>query len=102
MYSGIMNEPRFTWDADKARENCRKHGVPFEEAVLAFRDDDGIRIFDTEHSAREDRFVLIGLSDRGRLLVVSHCYRQFDREIRIISARKATPNETQQYTRREL
>lgn len=71
-YTSIIDEPSFIWDDVKARGNVRKHGVSFEEAVLAFRDDDGIRVFDTEHSAHEDRYLLIGLGGKGRLVVVSH------------------------------
>lgn len=52
-----MFEPRFTWDADKARANLLKHNVSFEEAAVAFRDDEGIRIYDNEHSSDEDRFI---------------------------------------------
>ena len=96
-----MNAPAFTWDEAKARENLLKHGVSFEEAKTAYRDDDGIRIFDTGHSAQEDRFLLIGLSGNGRMVVTSHCYREDNREIRLISARKATKNEARQYVRRK-
>jgi uncharacterized DUF497 family protein len=97
-----MNEPVFIWDPVKERENIRKHRITFDEAKYVFRDDDGIRIFDDEHSEDEDRFILIGLGGKGRLLVVVHCFRNSDNEIRIISARKAVPNEIRQYTRRKL
>jgi len=95
-----MSEPRFAWDDNKASENARKHGVSFEEAATAFRDDEGLRMYDPDHSGDEDRFLLLGLSSKGRLLVVSHCYRKHDDEIRVISARKATRLESQQYARR--
>jgi uncharacterized DUF497 family protein len=97
-----MKEPTFVWDPAKERENIRKHRITFEEAKYVFRDEDGIRIFDNDHSEDEDRFILIGLGGKGRLLVVVHCFRNSDLEIRIISARKAVPNETIQYTRRKL
>jgi hypothetical protein len=96
-----MNEPHFSWDDNKAKDNAKKHGVSFEEATTAFRDDEGLRMYDPDHSDDEDRFVLLGLSNKGRLLVVSHCYRKHDDEIRLISARKATKPESQQYQRRQ-
>jgi uncharacterized DUF497 family protein len=97
-----MREPTFTWNPAKERENISKHRVTFEEAKDVFRDDEGIRIYDDEHSEDEDRFILIGMGGKGRLLVVVHCFRNSDHEIRIVSARKATPSETKQYTRRKL
>ena len=92
-----MSEPEILWDAAKGRANKEKHGVSFEEASEAFRDPDGLLLFDPDHSAAEDRFVLLGLSLRLRLLVVCHCYRQDDSIIRIISARKAGLREETQY-----
>jgi uncharacterized protein len=96
-----MNEPRFSWDDKKAKENVRKHGISFEEGSTVFRDDEGLRMYDPDHSEDEDRFLLLGLSTKGRLLVVSHCYRAHDKEIRLISARKATKTESQQYERKQ-
>jgi len=78
--------PRFEWDPRKARENLRKHGVSFEEAVTAFSDDEALL-----------RFVLLGLSGALRLLTVVHCYRVDDEVIRVISARRATRSERVQY-----
>ena len=92
-----MSDPRFEWDKRKASENNRKHGITFEEAVSAFLDENARVISDPEHSDDEDRFVLLGLSVRLRLLVVVHCYRQGEDLIRIISARKADPSERKQY-----
>lgn len=91
---------RFTWDSNKAAINVRKHGVSFEEAQTVFDDEEALRIFDPDHSDDEDRLILLGLSERLRLLIVCHCYRENDEEIRIISARKATGKESSAYARR--
>lgn len=77
-----------------------EHGVTFEEAQTVFDDWNALLINDPEHSEDEDRFILLGLSCVPRLLVVCHCYRENDHQIRIISARKATKSETATYTRR--
>lgn len=95
-----MTELRFEWDAKKAVANKRKHGVSFDEAETVFADDFAILIDDPEHSDKEDRFLLLGLSAKLRTLVVSHCYRKADDLIRIISARKATQLEREAYNRR--
>ena len=87
----------FSWDDRKERENQRKHGVSFEEATTAFADENARLKHDPDHSQDEDRFVLLGFSAKLRLLVVVHAYRQDDKEIRIISARKAVPKERKQY-----
>lgn len=92
---------KFTWDAQKSTANKRKHGVAFEEAQTVFDDCDALRIFDPDHSEDEDRFLLLGLSAVLRLLVVCHCYREDDGQIRIISARKASKKESADYTRRK-
>jgi len=96
-YSVIMSSLHFEWDEKKNAANRRKHGVSFEEARTAFLDESARVIPDPEHSSDEERFVLIGLSISVRLLVVCHCYRQSDEVIRIISARKADRDETEQY-----
>ncbi|MDD5599815.1 MAG: BrnT family toxin [Victivallaceae bacterium] len=88
---------KFTWDERKAAQNEKKHGVSFDEAMTAFDDENGRLIFDPDHSANEDRFILLGLSASLRILVVCHCYRENESLIRIISARKATRKETGQY-----
>ena len=93
-----MIDSTFEWDKRKASENRRKHGVTFEEAQSAFLDENARVIPDPEHSDDEDRFVLLGLSVRLRLLVVVHCYRQGEDLIRIISARRADPAERKQYS----
>ena len=91
----------FTWDSKKAVINKNKHDVTFEEAQTVFGDYDALRIFDPDHSDDEDRFILLGMSSVCRLLVVCHCYRENDEQIRIISARKATKKEITDYERRK-
>ena len=97
-----MNELRFTWDPSKARENERKHGVPFDEARTVFSDEGALLIDDLDHSADEERFVITGFSSRARMLTVCHCYRESDEVIRLISARKATRNESSQYIQENM
>jgi uncharacterized DUF497 family protein len=92
-----MEEIQFSWDAGKAKQNIKKHRIPFEEATTVFFDENARLIHDPAHSSKEDRFVLLGLSCKLRLLVVCHCYRGKERIIRIISARKADKQEQKQY-----
>ena len=92
-----MREMRFAWDEAKAGENRHKHGVSFEEASTVFADENGRVKHDPDHSQEEDRFLLLGFSGKLRLLIVCHAYRENNEVIRIISARKATPNERRQY-----
>lgn len=92
-----MNEIAFTWDDRKSRENQRNHGISFEEATTVFADENARLIHDPDHSRAEDRFILLGFSAKLRILVVVHLYRQDEKYIRIISARKATPKERSQY-----
>ena len=88
----------FEWDDAKAAVNRREHGVSFAEAASVF-DDPLVSIFhDEEHSVSEDRWIAIGISNRGRLIVASHAYRAG--HARIISARKATANEVRVYEKR--
>ena len=94
-----MDEIRFVWDDKKSRENKRKHKVSFEEARTVFLDENAIRFFDPDHSENEDRFLMIGMSFTLRVLVVSHCYKENDSVIRIISARKADKKEQSSYWR---
>lgn len=86
----------FTWDATKAAVNRAKHGVSFEEAKTVFFDESARLIADPDHSVEEDRFVLLGLSARLRVLLVCHVYRRGS-TIRIISARKANREEQREY-----
>ena len=62
----------FEWDPEKAKTNYRKHGVNYEEATTVFRDPTAISIFDDEHSEKEERWITIGISNAGRLIVVCH------------------------------
>jgi uncharacterized DUF497 family protein len=86
---------KFEWDANKARENIKKHGVSFEEASTVFGDLLALTIYDPLHSEEEDRFVTLGDSEKRRLIVVSFTDR--DNRIRIISARVATRRERKDY-----
>ncbi|GHU74253.1 hypothetical protein FACS1894188_01930 [Clostridia bacterium] len=88
---------KFEWDENKNKINITKHEVSFDEAQYVFYDEDAIVIYDEEHSDDEERFVIIGADNTFRILMVCHCYRGNDGTIRIISARKATKNETKQY-----
>ena len=85
----------FEWDPRKAEGNILKHEVSFEEAATVFGDPLSQTIPDPDHSVEEDRFITMGESERGRLLLVSHTDR--DDVIRIISARKATRIERRLY-----
>lgn len=85
----------FEWHAAKAESNLRRHKVSFDEAATVFADTLSITIADPDHSAWETRFIQIGMSYRRRLIVVS--YTERDDRIRIISARRPTPTEQQQY-----
>ena len=91
---------RFDWDERKNKSNRRKHGIWFEEAQSVFCDPHGRLFCDQEHSEHEDRFILLGMSSAARILVVVHCYRNSDSEVRIISARKATRKEVRFYEER--
>ena len=92
-----MNILHFEWDPQKDLTNQKKHGVSFAEASTVFEDDNALVISDLEHSEDEERFIILGFSLQANLLVVCHCYRASESVIRIISARKATKNETRQY-----
>ena len=85
----------FEWDKDKAASNLKKHKVSFDEAGTVFGDTFSKTFADPDHSIDEDRYITIGMSDRGRVLMVSHTDRE-DR-IRIISARVATRRERKAY-----
>jgi uncharacterized DUF497 family protein len=87
----------FAWDRRKARTNLIKHGVSFEEAKSVFLDESARLIDDPDHSRDEERFLLLGYSFQARCLIVSHCYRESDSVIRMISARRATEQEEQMY-----
>ncbi len=89
----------FEWDENKNTINKKKHHISFEEARSVFYDDNALLIDDPEHSETEERFIILGNSFAANLLVVCHCYRESETVIRIISARKATKNESEQYYR---
>ena len=92
-----MDNVSFSWDEHKAAENGRKHKVSFEEAMTVFLDENAGDFFDPDHSEGEDRFLMLGMSWRLRLLAVHYTIRDRGRQIRIISARKATKNEAKAY-----
>lgn len=92
-----MDGLKFEWDEHKNQINQRKHGVTFEEAATVFYDDEAMVVDDPDHSETEERFVILGLSNRANLLVVCHCCRESETVIRIISARKATRTEAKFY-----
>ena len=85
----------FEWDPRKATWNLRKHGVAFKEAATVFRDALSITAYDPDHSEQEDRFLTVGTSVAGRLLIVAHTDR--GPRTRIISARQLTPAERESY-----
>jgi len=88
-------KPNFEWDEEKANTNLRKHGISFDEAAKIFLDPFSITIPDPDHSMDELRYVDIGSSEKGRVLVVVYTERGV--RIRIISCRKATPSERRLY-----
>ena len=88
---------QFEWDENKNRSNYKKHGVWFEEAQTTWVDPESVEFFDPEHSSNENRFIRIGHSTRGRILLVVFCERAEGLTVRIISARKATKQEMSAY-----
>lgn len=92
-----MVDLKFEWDERKNRENQRKHRVSFEEAQTVFFDENAVEYCDDPHGESEDRFLLLGVSAKLRVLMVCHCLREEGNVIRIVSARKATENEQREY-----
>ena len=90
----------FEWDTDKGEVNLRKHKVSFDEAQTVFTDDFSVTIPDPDHSDEEDRQIIIGMSNKRRLLVV--IYTERGKKIRLISARKATRAEHKKYEDQDL
>ena len=86
----------FEWDRVKSKSNIQKHGISFQEAETVFYDEHAITADDVEHSQVEDRFIVVGKSKKQRILLVCYCSRNND-TIRIISARKATKTEINDY-----
>ena len=95
-----MDGLRFKWDKKKEKINIKKHGISFEEANSVFYDEKAIQFFDPDHSEDEDRFILLGISFKLRILVVCHCFRESETVVRLVSARKADKDEQKEYWRR--
>ena len=89
----------FDWDENKNTINKKKHGLSFEEAKEVFEDVNAILFDDPDHSVGEERFLIIGMVRAQKICIVSHCYRDDDNVIRIISAREATKSEKESYLR---
>jgi len=97
----MTTQLNFEWDPVKARANQKKHGVSFEEGTEVFRDPLAISIFDEDHSTDEDRWITLGATSQGTVLVVIHTFRevgsQGETTVRIISVREATRKELRDY-----
>ena len=92
-----MDFIRFEWDENKNEINKKKHGLSFEMAKEVFYDESAVLFDDPDHSAEEERFLIIGVIKTEQICIVSHCYRDNESCIRIISARRATKAERQAY-----
>ena len=100
-----MKTINFSWDNTKAKSNLIKHKISFEEAKTVFDDNNARLMYDPDHSVDEERFILLGLSCKLKILTIVHCHRdngvtpqeRGQNNIRIISARKSTKKETKQY-----
>ena len=88
----------FEWDEKKLRTNISKHGISFDEATTIFDDPLYVDFYDPDHSEKEQRYIIFGTSERGRILMVS--YTERGNRIYLISARKATPAERESYEKR--
>lgn len=94
----------FEWDPRKAQSNQRKHAVHFEEAATIFLDPMALTIYDPDHSDYEDRWITLGISRNGRLLLVCHTFHEMNPDsvtIHIFSSRKANKTEGQSYGEQE-
>ena len=90
----------FKWDPNKVQSNIEKHGITFEEAAEVFLDALQLSVLDDEHSEHEERWITLGKNSKGHLIVVIHTFEEHNHQkvtLRIISARKATKQEQQQY-----
>ena len=96
-YNIIMDMIKFEWDENKNRTNQQKHGISFDEAKTVFYDENAILFDDPEHSREEERFLIIGVTTNEKICIASHCYKDNDKKIRLISARKATKSERKTY-----
>ncbi|MDP8207353.1 MAG: BrnT family toxin [Candidatus Electryonea clarkiae] len=94
-----MNHLQFEWDERKEKQNVKKHGISFNEARSVFYDENAMQFFDPDHSDDEDRFIIIGLSFKLRVVIVCHCFREDETVVRIISARRANKSEEQDFWR---
>lgn len=91
---------KFEWGDVKNSKNQKKHGVSFEEAISIFYDEFAVQFYDETHSyLNEDRFLLLGMSNKAKVLMVCHCEKESGNKLRIISARRATKNEMKFYKR---
>ncbi len=99
-----MIKVRFVWNINKGIANFRNHGVSFDEAKTVFYDENAVEFYDQDHSLREDRYLMIGLSSKLRILLVSYTVSEGKDEdiIRIISSRKPTKNEQRIYFERVI
>jgi uncharacterized protein len=88
---------KIEWDDKKNRSTFKKHGIWFEKAQTVWVDTKSVEFFDPDHGADENRFIRIGHSTKGRILLVVFCERADGSIVRIISARKATPREARDY-----
>ena len=97
-----MIKIRFKWNSYKDKANFRNHGLSFDEAKTVFYDENAVEFYDKDHSLGEDRYLMIGLSSKLRLLLVNHTVREEKDEdiIRIISSRKPTKKERMIYFER--
>lgn len=92
----------FEWNVDKIKTNWEKHGVRFEQSATVFRDPRAMTIYDADHSGQEERWITLGMSSNGSILVVHHTFKEDVKgyaTIRVFSSRKATKKEQQQYIR---
>lgn len=92
-----MDTLNFEWDEHKNEINKKKHGLSFETATEVFYDELAILFDDPDHSDDEERFLIIGMLKSSKICIVSHCYRDNDNVIRLISARMATKSEIRYY-----
>ena len=93
----LLQDHYFNWNKEKNLFNIRKHGIPFKEAATVFLDPHATLVDDAEHSQDEERYIVIGMSKKLKMLMVCHCYRGTGEIIRIISARTATKAEQKIY-----
>ncbi len=92
-----MDTINFEWDENKNEINKKKHGLSFETAQEVFYDEFAVVFDDPDHSVGEERFLIIGMTESSKICIVSHCYRNSDNIIRLISAREATKKEKKIY-----